>query len=105
MHGNTLFLIINIAMQHSYTSDQREFLWYKCDVSEPQLSRCVITSQWNVVQLPIGMHIMMLELPLVCCNDIRKPLQTSCITTLYIDTLNLRLWASFIRHYLVFTVE
>ena len=30
-----------------------------------QLSWCAITSQWSVVQLPIGMHIIMLQLPLV----------------------------------------
>ena len=66
----------------------------KCDVSQPQLPGvlqlpwCATTSQWNVVQLPIGMHIIMLQLPLVYCNDTRKPIQTSCITTLYIDTPN-----------------
>ena len=47
-----------------------------------QLPWCATTSQWNVVQLPIGMHIIMIQLPLVCCNDTRKPMQTSCITTL-----------------------
>ena len=31
-------------MQHFHTSDQREFLWFKCDVSQPQFSRCVTTS-------------------------------------------------------------
>ena len=54
-----------------------------------QLSWYATTSQWNVVQLPIGMHIIMLQLSLVCCDDTRKPIQTSCITILYIDTPNL----------------
>ena len=62
-----------------HISDQREFLWFKC-----------VVSQLNLVQLPIGMHIIMLQLPLVRCNDTRKPIQTSCITTIYIDTPNLR---------------
>ena len=58
-----------LIMLHFHTSDQREFLWFKCDVSQPQLSRCVTTSlvcyttsQWNVVQLPIEMHIITLQL-------------------------------------------
>ena len=35
----------------------------------PQFSRCVTTSR--VLQLPIGMHIIMLQLPMVCCNNTR----------------------------------
>ena len=54
-----------------------------------QLPWCATTSQWNVVQLPIGMHIITLQLPLVCCNNTRKPIETNCSTTLYIDTPNL----------------
>ena len=50
-----------------------------------QLPCCAITSQWNVVQLPIGMHIIMLQHPLVCYNNTRKPMCTNCIITLYID--------------------
>ena len=43
----------------------------------PQLSRCVTTSlvcynfHWNVLQLPIGMHIIMLQLPMACCKNTR----------------------------------
>ena len=33
-----------VYMQHFHTSDQREFLWFKCDASQPQFSRCVTTS-------------------------------------------------------------
>ena len=51
-----------------------------------QLPWCATTSQWNVVQLPIGMHITMLQLPLVCYNDTREPMQISLIITLYIST-------------------
>ena len=42
-----------------------------------QLPWCATTSQCNVVQLPIGMHIIMLQFLLVCYNDNRKPMQTS----------------------------
>ena len=42
-----------------------------------QLPWCANTSQWNVVQLPSGMHIIMLQLPLLCYNDTRIPMQTS----------------------------
>ena len=44
-----------------------------------QLACCaiVITSQWNVVQLLIGMHIIMLQRPLACYNDTRKQMHTS----------------------------
>ena len=38
----------------------------------------------GVIQLPSGMWYNF-PLPLACCNDTRKPIQTSCITTLYID--------------------
>ena len=51
-----------------------------------QLPRCATISQWNVVQLPIGMHIIMLQYPLKCYNDTRKPMQTSWIIILYIVT-------------------
>ena len=51
-----------------------------------QLSWCATTSQWNIIQLPIGMHIMMLQLTLVCYNDATNPIQTSQIITLNIDT-------------------
>ena len=43
----------------------------------PQLSRCVTTSlvcynfHWNVLQLSIGMHIIMLQLPMACCKNTR----------------------------------
>ena len=46
-------------------------MWYNFPVE------CGTTFQWNVVQLPIGMYIIMLQLPVVCCNDTRKPMQTS----------------------------
>ena len=49
-----------------------------------QLPWCVTTSHWNVVQLPIGMHIIMLQLPLVCCNDTRKPMHTGKLHITYI---------------------
>ena len=42
-----------------------------------QLPWCAITFQWNAVQLPIGMYIIMLQLPLVCYNDTRKPIHSS----------------------------
>ena len=42
-----------------------------------QLPWYATTSQWNVVQLPIVMHIIMLQHPLVCYNDTRKPMNTS----------------------------
>ena len=51
-----------------------------------QLPWCATTSQWNVVQLPIGMHIIILQHPLECYNDTRKPMQTSLIITFYIVT-------------------
>ena len=34
----------NYCIKHFHTSDQREFLWFKCDISQPQFSRCVTTS-------------------------------------------------------------
>ena len=42
-----------------------------------QLPWYATTSQWNVVQLPSGIHIIMLQLPLLCYNDTRKPIQIS----------------------------
>ena len=43
----------------------------------PQLPRCVTTSlvcynfHWNVLQLPIGMHKIMLQLPMACYKNTR----------------------------------
>ena len=41
-----------------------------------QLPWCTTTFQWNVVQLTIGMHIIMLQHPLEWYNDTRKPMHT-----------------------------
>ena len=38
---------------------------------------CATTSQWNVIQLPIEMHIITLQHLLVCYNDTRKPMHIS----------------------------
>ena len=54
-----------------------------------QLPWRATTFQWNVIQLHIVMYIIMLQLPLVCYNDTRKPIQTGYNTTLYTDTPNL----------------
>ena len=66
-------------MSHFHTSDQRGFLWFKSDVPQPQLPGVTYNFP-GVLQLSIGMSIIMLQLSLVCCNDTRKPIQTSCIS-------------------------
>ena len=52
-----------------------------------QLPWCATTSQWNVTQLPIGMHAIMLQHPLVCYDDTRKPTHTHKLNyhSLYIE--------------------
>ena len=48
-------------MYHFHTSDQRFCICYICDVARMgvlQLPNCATTSQWNVVELPIGMQLI-----------------------------------------------
>ena len=55
----------NVALSHL------EFLWFKYDVLQPQLSRCVMYNFPGVLQLSIGMHnnYSFANLPLICCSD------------------------------------
>ena len=57
-------------------------------VYQLQLSWCATTSQWNVVHFPL--ESIMLQLPLVCCNDTRKPCNTNKLHyhCLYRHTIN-----------------
>ena len=64
-------------MKHIQTSDQREFLWLKCDVPQPQLSKCTTIFQWNEVATTSHWDIIMtLDLENQCTE----------VEFLYIDT-------------------
>ena len=62
-------------MQHFAWEDQREILCYNSDVAYSavlQLPWCTMYNfHRNVVQPPIRMHIIMLQLPMVCHNNTR----------------------------------
>ena len=58
---------------------------YICNTFTPQIkgSLCDLNVMYHnhsspgALQLPSGMHTIVLQLPLVCYNDTRKPLHTS----------------------------
>ena len=59
------------ALCNTHTSDQRDLLWFICDVPHTTPLQVCYNVHWNVLQLPIGMHIIMLQLPMACCKNTR----------------------------------